>query len=358
MGSEMCIRDSLISYPRECLTVTTKETRSVPKIESGGFRSLEFEFQPHKDCVEGTVHASVTYIDHMNQSHTIPVKPFVIRSVCDLLKPYAVTEEEFDEMILGWKKTGEFKKINVNIYDLFEKSKITLERHNFYIISAKLYESEDTPLVRGLIKAFAQGKYAGKKIGMLIEMMGHRDGELSQIRTSSTSEDEAMMASPIAEVIEDFAQSGFSLDQMSPQEQEEFIKEKSLQSLRYLLVLHKESGITIYSVNFSEQHIDPDLVSGFITAISSFGSELSGGQSVSIRKMEYESLKIVMEQGNYVNVGLILDDFPEQWLDLRLKTFIKALETQYKEYLENFMGDLRPFKDIGQLFARIFEITQ
>ncbi|MHA1231352.1 MAG: hypothetical protein ACTSPQ_11960 [Candidatus Helarchaeota archaeon] len=348
----------LISYPRECMGLTTKETRSVPKIESGGFRSLEFEFEPHKDCVEGTVHASVTYIDHMNQSHTVSVEPFTIRSVCDLLRPYKVSEEEFDRMIIGWQKTGEFKKVNVNIYDLFEKSKLTLERHNFSIISAKLYESEDTPLVRGLIKAFAEGKYAGKKIGMLIEMMGYKDGALSQIRTSSTSEDEGMMASPIAEVIEDFHESGFSLDQMSPQEQEKFIKEKSLQSLRYLLVVHKDTGITIYSVNFSEHKLDPDLVSGFLSAIRSFGMELSGGQSIGIRKMEYESLKIVLQEGSFINVGLILDDFPEQWLDLRLKTFVKAVENQYKQYLENWTGDVRPFRDIGILFAKIFEIQE
>ncbi|MHA1271286.1 MAG: hypothetical protein ACTSPY_15950 [Candidatus Helarchaeota archaeon] len=348
----------LISYPRECMGLTTKETRQVPKIESGGFRSLEFEFEPHKDCVEGTVHASVTYIDHLNQSHTKSVQPFTIRSVCDLLKPYRVDEEEFDKMILGWQKTGDFKKVNVNIYDLFERSKLTLERHNFFIVTSKLYESEDTPLVRGLIKAFAEGKYANKKIGMLIEMIGNKQGALSQIRTSSTSEDEGMMASPISEVIDDFSQAGLSLDKMSPQEQEAFIKEKSLQSLRYLLILHKESGITIFSVNFSEQKLDPDLVSGFLSAISSFGMELSGGQSIGIRKMEYESLKIVLQQGNYVNVGLILDDFPEQWLDLRLKTFVKALETQYKEYLEKWSGDVRPFKDIGILFARIFEIQE
>ncbi|MHA1830391.1 MAG: hypothetical protein ACTSWR_02540, partial [Candidatus Helarchaeota archaeon] len=348
----------LISYKRECMGLTTKETRSVPKIESGGFRSLEFEFEPHKDCVEGTVHASVTYIDHLNQSHTESVAPFTIRSVCDLLKPYRVNEEDFDNMILGWQKTGEFKKVNVNIYDLFERSKLTLERHNFYIISAKLYEAEDTPIVRGLIKSFAEGKYAGKKIGMIIEMMGNKDGALSQIKTSSTSEDEGMMASPISEVIEDFNEAGLSLDKMTPQEQEAFIKEKSLQSLRYLLIIHKETSITIYSVNFSEQKLDADLVSGFISAISSFGMELSGGQSIGIRKMEYESLKIVLQQGEYINVGLILDDFPEQWLDLRLKTFVKALENQYKPYLENWSGDVRPFKTIGQLFTKIFEIDE
>ncbi|MBD3227998.1 MAG: hypothetical protein GF329_07395 [Candidatus Lokiarchaeota archaeon] len=348
----------LISYPRECMGLTTKETRSTPKVESGGYRSLEFEFEPHKDCVEGTVHASVTYIDHLNQSHTESVQPFTIRSVCDLLKPYRVDEEEFDNMVLEWQKTGEFNKINLNIYNLFEKSKITLERHNFSIVSSKLYETEDSVLVRGLIKAFAEGKYGKKKIGMLVEMMGNKDGELSQIRTSSTSEDEGMMASPISEVIEDFTESGLSLKDMSQKEKEEFIKEKSLQSLRYLLILHKQVGITIYSVNFSDQELDPDLVSGFLSAISSFGMELSGGQSIGIRKMEYESLKIVLQQGNYVNVGLILDDFPEDWLDLRLKTFVRALENQYKQYLENWTGDVRPFKTIGKLFAKIFEIKE
>ncbi|TFF88626.1 MAG: hypothetical protein EU549_02660 [Promethearchaeota archaeon] len=346
----------LISYPRECMGLTTRETRSVSKIESGGFRSLEFEFEPHKDCVTGTIHASATYIDQENNSHTTSVHPFTIRSVCDLLKPYRVDEEKFDNMILGWQKTGEFKKINLNIFELFERSKITLQRHNFFVISSKLYQNEESVLVRGMIKAFAEGKYVGKKIGMLIEMIGNKEGELSQIRTSSTSEDEGMMASPISEIIDDFEQAGLALDMMSDNEQELFIKEKSLQSLRFLLVVHKDVGVTIFSKNFSENALDADLISGFLTAISSFGMELSGGQSIGIKKMEYESLKIVLQQGTYVNVGLILDDFPEQWLDLRLKTFVKALETQYKENLKSWTGDVSPYRSIDNLFDKIFEI--
>ncbi|MBD3227301.1 MAG: hypothetical protein GF329_03860 [Candidatus Lokiarchaeota archaeon] len=211
-------------------------------------------------------------------------------------------------------------------------------------------------MMETVVQLLSGGKYVGKKIGMLIQMIGNKDGELSQIRTSSTSEDEGMMASAISEIIEDFDQAGLALDMMSDNEQEQFIKEKSLQSLRFILVHHKNVGVTIFSKNFSENSLDADLISGFITAISSFGMELSGGQSIGIRKMEYESLKIVLQQGTYVNVGLILDDFPEQWLDLRLKTFVKALENQYKEDLKSWNGDVSPYKSIDGLFDKIFEI--
>src|SRR5271157_417209 len=43
----------LLSYPRDCMTLATEELRRVAKIAPHGFRSLEFELLPQKDCVEG-----------------------------------------------------------------------------------------------------------------------------------------------------------------------------------------------------------------------------------------------------------------------------------------------------------------
>ncbi|TFG00828.1 MAG: hypothetical protein EU540_04805 [Promethearchaeota archaeon] len=348
----------LISYPKECMGLSSVEKRSVPKIESKGFRSLEFEFEPHKDCVEGTIHASVTYIDQLNKSNTAKVHPFTIRSVCDLLKPYKIQEEDFDNLILNWQKTGEFTKVNENIYNLLKRSELVLKKHNFHVLSSKLYETEEEDQVRGVIKSFAEGKYAGKKIGMIIEILGTKKGELSRIKTSSTSEDEAMMASPIAEVMEDFKESGLSMIEMSQNEQETFIKEKLLQSLSFVLIIQKKSGLSLFSMNYGKSQLDSNLVSGFITALSSFGTELSGGQTIGIKKMEYESLKIILQQGDYINVGLILNDFPEKWLNLRLKTFVKAFEDKYKPYLVDWDGNIEPFEHSDELFYRIFEIGE
>lgn len=347
----------LVTYPKNCIGLSTNELRVVPKIEAKGFRSLEFEFEPSKDCVQGDIQALVTYIDQFNKSHTESVQPFTIRSVCDLLKPYQINEEEFDKLILGWQKTGEFRKINENIYALFERSKSSLTRHNFHLVSSRLDENEGNDLIRGVIKAFAKGKYAGKQIGMFIEILGTKTGELSRIKTSSTSEDEGLMAVPISEIANDFHQTGLILNEMTNEEKNNFTREKFLQALKYLLIIYKTNGVSLYSRNFGNLKLESDLLSGFLSAITSFGSELTGGQNVSLRKMEYETLKLIVQKGDFVDIGMLLDDFPEEWLDLRLKAFVKVFEDEYKNHLLKWTGDIQPFSTTNLLFNRIFGIT-
>ena len=45
-------------------------------------------------------------------------------------------------------------------------------------------------------------------------------------------------------------------------------------NLEHVLVLYKGTGTCIYFKSFGSEGIDPELISGFITAICSFGKDL------------------------------------------------------------------------------------
>ncbi|MHA1266333.1 MAG: prenyltransferase/squalene oxidase repeat-containing protein [Candidatus Helarchaeota archaeon] len=132
------------------------------------------------------------------------------------------------------------------------------------------------------------------------------------------------------------------------------IKQNLLQ-LRYLLVIHQTVGATIFHRKFGAWEIDPDLISGFLTAIQSFSSEIKS-KSVPIKKMAYKEFEILLNQGNLVYVALIVDGKGSNWHEDKLATFTKEFEVKFAPNLESWSGELTQFKEAGLMIDRIFEL--
>ena len=110
----------VVAYPQDCMELTGSKLKTVSRIEPNGFRSLQFVFTPTKDCVEGQIVASVSYIDHRNQLHTDKAEPYIIRSVCDLMKPLEATIQQFEEVLTDMKSASEAHTLGWNAPVLFE----------------------------------------------------------------------------------------------------------------------------------------------------------------------------------------------------------------------------------------------
>jgi len=130
-------------------------------------------------------------------------------------------------------------------------------------------------------------------------------------------------------------------------------------NMQHLLVLSK-TGATIYSHSFQERTFDPDLISGFLTAIASFqkssqikkvsSEELEGGFELS-----YANFIILVKEGKYAQVALILDQKPSETIRIALNKFVQIFESKYESELKHFSGYLKPFADTGKLIDEIFE---
>ncbi|MHA1264535.1 MAG: hypothetical protein ACTSRS_04790 [Candidatus Helarchaeota archaeon] len=123
--------------------------------------------------------------------------------------------------------------------------------------------------------------------------------------------------------------------------------------LRYLMVLNKDSGIVMYSQAFGGFEFDEDLVSGFLTAISSFGVEVSKKETI-MKAIQYQDFEIIVEGGKYSRVALVLKGHMTDLLHSKLSKFIKKFEEVYRDELESWTGDVSALEDTDYLVYQIF----
>ncbi|MCK5151471.1 MAG: hypothetical protein KAQ65_06515, partial [Candidatus Thorarchaeota archaeon] len=156
---------SLVAYPQDCIELGGESVKTISRIEVGGFRSPTFTLYPTKDCVQGKIVATVSYIDFRDQLHTLQVEPYLIRSVCDLLQPNKATAKEFDLILGSLTKTQQEQTLEWNARVLFTKAEKLLPAKNFHIIDS------DEKLVGdqfiGTIRGYAVGKFTKKKVAVI-----------------------------------------------------------------------------------------------------------------------------------------------------------------------------------------------
>jgi hypothetical protein len=134
-----------------------------------------------------------------------------------------------------------------------------------------------------------------------------------------------------------------------------------LLKIAYIMIIEKNSGVSIYDKQISLEGIDSDLISGFLQAISQFRSEIKKSTSEVGKgkgfEMDYYDFKIVITDGDYVRVALILDGTPSEKLKESQMAFTQSFEKRFESNLVNFMGDITPFREIDDLIERFFNVT-
>ena len=189
---------TIVAFPSDCMEIVGPTSKTISRIEPDGFRSPQFIFSPTKDCVEGRIQASVTYIDYQDKPHTIHVEPYTIRSVCDLLKPLETTMDEFDLMLFDMETTTDERMMDWNPQVLFSKAEKLLPARNFHILDQKSDVKDG--MFRGMIRGLAEGKYTGKKVAVRIHITGNAEGHQSKVIVEGLGDDIAMLPTTIEEL--------------------------------------------------------------------------------------------------------------------------------------------------------------
>ncbi|TFG26149.1 hypothetical protein EU528_14880 [Candidatus Thorarchaeota archaeon] len=192
----------LISYPRAALRLDSEDDDvQFPKIEPSGYRSPSFDFLPTQDCVRGEIVAGVSYLDERGQPHLLNTKPFIIRSVCDLLLPDQISPSDF-ELKLKEMNCGEIvvKVTEWTPEEMHEKVLRILEESNFYEVDSS--NSLEDNVYQATISGNAKGKYTGKSVAtkVLISGISHERGASCTIQVSG--EDQAMILPAIDDLRE------------------------------------------------------------------------------------------------------------------------------------------------------------
>ena len=141
----------------------------------------------------------------------------------------------------------------------------------------------------------------------------------------------------------------------------------------YSLYVVYRDGRTLLQKDFQIENMEPDLVTGFLSAVSMFLSDLVGrisedGQQLRaleredgrLRIIDREDVKILLEYGQNIYVAVFsTDDLTA--IRERMRTLITIMEREHGELLENWLGDLSHFRDIApqiDLLFRPFAVSE
>lgn len=132
-------------------------------------------------------------------------------------------------------------------------------------------------------------------------------------------------------------------------------------SIDYILIINKLSGSNIVQKELGDMHFEAGLVSGFLQAITSFKYELKKEKAAEKARetilLDYQDYKILLKDGEYIRVALVLSQEPSENLKKSLTKFINAFEMKYNEKLKNFNGEVSGFKNFMDLVDTHFNTS-
>ncbi|GAH57482.1 unnamed protein product, partial [marine sediment metagenome] len=99
----------------------------------------------------------------------------------------------------------------------------------------------------------------------------------------------------------------------------------------------------------------PELIGGFLSAVSSFGKEMATQEA--LNEISYGDKMLLLADGEYIRVALVLGRKASLILHRHLKEFIDTFGKMFKDDLPNWRGQLNPFKNAGLIVDEILNTS-
>ncbi|MHA1150509.1 MAG: hypothetical protein ACTSR8_20005 [Promethearchaeota archaeon] len=134
-------------------------------------------------------------------------------------------------------------------------------------------------------------------------------------------------------------------------------KLSDVENLQYILILNK-GGIPVFSKSLANIPIDESLISGFLSAISTFGEEIGSkiqDKKGGLEELSYRQFKVIIDEGKVARTALLLLKRPSQSLRAKLKLFNNTFEKMFYDEVFNFTGQVLEDIRVTPLIEQIFE---
>lgn len=113
----------------------------------------------------------------------------------------------------------------------------------------------------------------------------------------------------------------------------------SVLSLRKVIIVHTESGLPIYEWDLGgEITVDSSLVTGFLQAVAGMGSEISGGQTGAIKKLDYGQFVVSSASKDCICAYLFSTSEVSIDVETGLASFVEWFEKRFKSVLHDWGG--------------------
>ena len=112
-----------------------------------------------------------------------------------------------------------------------------------------------------------------------------------------------------------------------------------LEMVQHFMAVYTDRGTCVFYHPFAQSRIQPDLISGFIAAITSVYGEIKGnGVQGSLEEINYQGLRLNSYSGRYIIGIMIVEGEMSARLRDRLQFFVEIFEDQYESDLEGWTG--------------------
>ncbi|MGY5865399.1 MAG: hypothetical protein RTV41_12410, partial [Candidatus Thorarchaeota archaeon] len=114
---------------------------------------------------------------------------------------------------------------------------------------------------------------------------------------------------------------------------------RDLETVQHFMAVYLDRGTCVFYHPFTDERIQPDLISGFIAAITSVYGEIKGdGVRGTLEEIQYQGLRLNSYSGQYLIGILILGGEMTPLLRERLQFFVELFENQYDHHLDGWTG--------------------
>jgi hypothetical protein len=135
-------------------------------------------------------------------------------------------------------------------------------------------------------------------------------------------------------------------------------------NIRHVIIIDKESGLTLLNYPVSGEEINADLLSGFIQANITFSESHKGSNKNShsarnhkFYEFQYQNFNILLRNGEFIRLCLMLDHKASENLRSQVLQFIPEFEEIFNQELLNFRNaGMFYFKNMVDYIVDTFEI--
>ncbi len=133
------------------------------------------------------------------------------------------------------------------------------------------------------------------------------------------------------------------------------------ENVQYILIL-TANGLPLYSKAFSNVPIDENLISGFLSAISTFGAEIGtkiardAGENSGLEQLSYGQFKIILNEYQDTKVALLLLNDASDVLKDKLRTFNIRFYEHFRSVLDGWRGQALPSQEITDIVEQALDV--
>jgi len=135
--------------------------------------------------------------------------------------------------------------------------------------------------------------------------------------------------------------------------QSDIVNEQLSTNDKMLFILHRYSGLAPYSHSFKEENQDPQVLAGFVSAMTSFMKQVSGEEQPNWKTV-YGSDSILLVEGGEWSIGVLVASRETDEARSKLRSIVREFEDSFAVLKDADGIDARMFNDFDEYVRRVF----